>query len=363
MRIAVLGAGPIGVTVAGDLSLRGHQVSLWSRSAATLASFMHAAIRLDGALEAEVFPFLVSPDIADVLAGSRLVVVCVPASGHEEVARLAAPFLKRDQVVLLVPGRTFGALAFLRALDCPAEQAPSIAETQTTPFASRRRAENKCHVFAVKKNIATASLVQARRAEVEILLRQVGLDAHVFAANTLVTSMNSIGPLMHCPTMLLNVSLVDANAEWAQKLRSPTKFYSEFITPRVARIIERMDEERMAIAAALGLGGAAESIRQWGSRTYGMDGLSFYEALQTNLSYGPIESPDRMEHRYLTEDVPTGLVPWESLGRSLGVPVPLTSLMIDLADNLLERDFRREGRSLERLGFPDAKALIRELAH
>jgi len=361
MRIAVLGAGPVGLTVAGDLILRGNRVSLWNRTPQTIEPFMRGPINLTGALEGQIVPDVVTSDMEQALEGAKLILVCVPAFAHESVARLAGPLLTSDQVVVLVPGRSFGALTFLRSLGTPARLAPAIAETQTTPFACRRRDGARCEVFSVKRNLAIAVLERDRRGQVKTLLSRAGLEAYSFVDNTLITSMNSIGPLMHCPTMLLNVSLVDANADWARKLRAPTKFYSEFITPRIANLIERMDLERMAIAAALGLGEAAESIQHWGRRTYGMEGLSFYEALQTNLSYGPIESPDRLDHRYLTEDVPTGLVPWESLGHALGIPTPLTSLMIDLADSLLERDFRREGRSLQKLGYPDAKALVDEL--
>lgn len=49
--------------------------------------------------------------------------------------------------------------------------------------------------------------------------------------------------------------------------------------------------------------------------------------------------------RYIFEDVPNGLVPVEKMGRELGVTTPNISLVIDLANAVMETDFRKTGRS------------------
>jgi len=54
--------------------------------------------------------------------------------------------------------------------------------------------------------------------------------------------------------------------------------------------------------------------------------------------------------RYLTEDVPTGLVPLSELGRALGILTPHIDNLIDLASEELNIDFRINGRTLDRLG-------------
>ena len=50
------------------------------------------------------------------------------------------------------------------------------------------------------------------------------------------------------------------------------------------------------------------------------------------------------------EDVPMSLVPLSSLGQSLGVPTPTIDMIIQLAQLLHGKDYRREGRTVERLG-------------
>ena len=71
---------------------------------------------------------------------------------------------------------------------------------------------------------------------------------------------------------------------------------------------------------------------------------------------GPLSAEDR----YLTEDVPQGLVLLESLGQYLGVATPVCTALIELASAALGRDLRQTGRTLARLGQGNVERIIRE---
>jgi len=73
---------------------------------------------------------------------------------------------------------------------------------------------------------------------------------------------------------------------------------------------------------------------------------------------GP-NGPSRLEHRYVLEDAPYGLVFTESLGRIAAVPTPALSACIDLLQVFYERDFRSENFLLDALclGATDAVSL------
>ena len=57
-----------------------------------------------------------------------------------------------------------------------------------------------------------------------------------------------------------------------------------------------------------------------------------------------------LDARYVTEDVPYGLVPIAELGRLAGVPTPVAQALTALASAALGRNFAGEGRTLERMG-------------
>jgi opine dehydrogenase len=63
-----------------------------------------------------------------------------------------------------------------------------------------------------------------------------------------------------------------------------------------------------------------------------------------------------MAHKYVTEDVPCGLVPMSALGEAVGVATPVIDGLIALSSAMLGRDFRTEGRNREYLGLEGRNA-------
>jgi opine dehydrogenase len=63
-----------------------------------------------------------------------------------------------------------------------------------------------------------------------------------------------------------------------------------------------------------------------------------------------MEAPDRIDTRYLSEDVPFGLATWSALGRLWGVKTPSIDATLTIASVMLERDCFADGLSAEDLG-------------
>ena len=100
----------------------------------------------------------------------------------------------------------------------------------------------------------------------------------------------------------------------------------------------------MAVAKAAGY--EIESVADWLRRTYGVVGKDLYECIRNNGAYKEIDAPPKIECRYILEDVPNGLVPIEYLGKELEVNTPNITMIINLANSVLDRDFREEGRKI-----------------
>jgi opine dehydrogenase len=62
------------------------------------------------------------------------------------------------------------------------------------------------------------------------------------------------------------------------------------------------------------------------------------------------KGPTEVDSRYISEDVPQGLVLLESLGLKYNVPTPVCTSLINIASAALGRELRLEGRTVERLG-------------
>jgi opine dehydrogenase len=63
-----------------------------------------------------------------------------------------------------------------------------------------------------------------------------------------------------------------------------------------------------------------------------------------------ISGPSSMKDRYITKDVPYGLVTTAHKARMFHVEAPVIDAIIELTFVVNEADYRREGRSLEALG-------------
>ena len=79
---------------------------------------------------------------------------------------------------------------------------------------------------------------------------------------------------------------------------------------------------------------------------------NLHEKLQVNatLHYRSSPAPLSMDHRFFMSDVPCFLVPLASLACVAAIETPVIDSMITVANSLAQRDFRAEGRNLERLG-------------
>lgn len=337
-RVCVIGAGNGGLAMAGHLALKGLRVALYSRSEGKVAPIAElGGVYVRGALEGFGRIALASTDLEECVCRSDVIMVTTPASAHAAVARALAPYLN-GQVVLLNPGRTGGALEVHHELRRRGAKA-TVAEAQTFIYASRAESPVAARIYEIKRVVPVAAFPAVRTGPVTRVLKRI-YSQFIPARNVLETGFTNIGAVFHPTPLILNASKVEAGDCF--------DYYHEGITPAVSEIMERIDAERVAVAAALGL--RVPTAREWLYQAYGARGRSLYEAIQNNGAYAGIKAPTTLQHRYIHEDVPTGLVPIASFGQALGVPTPFTDSLIQMACGLHRTDYRSSGRTLERLG-------------
>jgi opine dehydrogenase len=341
LRYCVLGAGHGGLAMAGHLGWMGFDVRLWARRADSLAAVAaEGGVWLSGAVQG-FGAVAACPDLGEALDGADLVLVVVPASSHFDIAVQCASYLRDGQKVLLLPGRTAGAIEFQRTLSrmgCRADVV--VGEAQTFLYASRVVGPAQAHIHGIKRQV-TAAALPARRTGELLAAIQPAFPQFRPARWVWTTSLDNIGAIFHPGVALLNSARIESTG-------GAFRHYVDGITPSVARVLEQVDAERVAVASAMGVG--ALTAREWLAEAYGVVRDTLYEAIQATPAYAGVGAPGALEHRYIWEDVPTGLVPLAELGRAFGVATPTMDLLIHLADVACGADFRALGRSLTRLG-------------
>jgi opine dehydrogenase len=97
-------------------------------------------------------------------------------------------------------------------------------------------------------------------------------------------------------------------------------------------------------------------LQEYIYHAYGVKEETIYDAIQHNTAYGGVMGPDTLQHRFIFEDIPTGLVPFASLGELLNVPTPNIKLIIKVASLLVKTDLWSIGRTVQKLGLSGLNA-------
>jgi len=346
-RYAVVGAGNGGKAMAAYLALLGTQVTLYNRTASHVEIIrLRGGIDLENPTEPHGFGkiYKVTDNMEEALREADIVMIIVPSSAHYDVAKAAAPFLRDDHIVILNPGRTGGTLEFHHTLieeNCPTN--PIVAEAETFLFASRSEGPSQAKIFRIKEAVPLAALPATRTAEVLEAIRPV-FPQFIDGRNVLQTGLNNMGAIFHPALALLN-------AGWIEATSGDFQFYVDGVTPSVAKVLEVLDRERVTVASAIGI--RARSALEWLDLAYNATGENLYEAMHNQTGYYGIKAPGTLNHRYITEEIPMSLVPIASFGSTYGVSVNGINSIINLACYIHGTDYRRKGRTVERLGIKE----------
>ena len=283
----------------------------------------------------------VTSQIEEAVQKAEVIMVVLPSSAHADIAESMAPHLKNGQIVLLHPGRTCGALEFVKVIrenGCKADV--TVAEAETFIYASRSDGPAQARIFRIKEAVPLAALPATRTCRVLEAICEA-YPQFIDGVDVLNTGLNNMGAIFHPALTLLNMG-------WIEATHGDYQFYIDGVTPSVARMFEVLDRERVTVASSLGF--RARTALEWLKLAYNTDGGSLHDAIHNQPGYYGIKAPSTLNHRYLFEDVPMSLVPIASLGKRYGVSVGGMESMIRIASIIHRTDYWRRGRTVEKLG-------------
>ena len=341
MKIAVIGAGNGGQSIAGYLALRGYETSLYDIDVQKMDILKQkGGIELTGRIEGFGKIDCITTDIAEAVKGATIVMVTTVANAHRAVAKSMAPYVEEGMTIILNPGRTCGALVFNQTLQTQGcTKRYYLGEAQTLVYACRVIENGKVNSIGVKDEVFLSGLPAS---DTDYILSKINpmYPCFVKADNVLRTSLENIGAMFHPCVCLFNAATIERQDEFW--------FYRD-MTEQVARFIEKFDQERLAVGKAYGVD--LLSVTEWIKFAYkDTEGDTLCERMKNNPAYHDIKAPGTIFTRQLTEDIPTGVLPIMELGKAAGVDVPLLTSMVNTIEALLDMDLHTNGRSLKNLG-------------
>lgn len=323
--VAVLGAGAGGAAAAVDLTQRGHRVRLWSRTRSTLDPFVAAGgIEHTGELgDGRVDLDLVTSDLRAALEGADVALACLPAVALSDLAgRLAQA--RTTLPLILNPGSTGGALLMATVLERANAAPPAIAELSTLTYIARKYEPHRVTVSRVAGHVRAACLPGGEAALAAALLLYPQATP---IRDVLATSLSNLNLVLHPPGAVLGLA-------WVEATGGRFRFYADGVTPGVARVMQRLDDERRATASALGhdLPTLLEEMARVGTvEPRAARRGDYATAISNSEANRRIPAPDSVRHRYYSEDIGFALRPFVEIAKIADVETPTASALLQLA--------------------------------
>lgn len=341
--VSIIGAGNSGLALAADLKKRGFSVCLYAHPdhAKKLDGIAErGALAYRGITDGACRPDLLTKKLEEALAFADNIVLALPSFAQEEMFALMAGHVGNHHRIINLNGN-FSSCILSRCLN---GKTPVIVETNSAPHASRAGHDGSVEICGVKKFIPIAALTSELPRDAKEAIEAIMPCALEWHADIIAVSLQAYNGVLHPAPLLLN-------AGWVESREADFGFYRQGVSASVAKVIEKIDEERREIARRYGhhdLRSTFQALKE----IYGGDSGSLGEFLQTAEVYQSLRAPRSMADRYVTEDVPFLLVPWYVLGLAAGYEAKTIKCIIEMASVMHGKNYMEEGRTLEKMNLP-----------
>lgn len=354
MKIAVIGAGNVGVAVAADLSIKGNEVSLLKTSSykaesynRLISNYNHVYLKEKGEYTQATIDE-VSTNLSKVI-DAEVIFCTIQSNFYEDLVKRIKDYLKQDQIVICICSY---ASSYYFEKYC--KKLPMLVEA-TGPYLEGRVELND-------KPNEVVFRVGCRLERCPIALSEKGQKQKIEKLNSLYKGFKHEYSILE--SALLNPNMVLHTVGSLMSLSRIEHSKGNFCMYReayardndaVLKIMLQLDKEKQDVL---------ESIKQRPISIFDAGGFLGENQLESFYKYSESSnraiSPTSVHSRYITEDVSQGLVLLESIAHRIHVETPIATALISIASAALGEDFRQKGRTIQKLGIEHEIDMLHE---
>ena len=341
-RVGIAGAGAVAYGNAALLLQAGHDVMLWSPSSQRTVDLADGkALAATGVIDGEFRP-QVAADAQALANYADILLIALPAYAHKAVMDALADHVREGQTIIISSHASLGALYLSKLLSKRGVEVPIVA-WGTTITTGRQLDNTHVQVNTIRSRVDICTVPEH--------LNEVGLatccslfgERFVVRDGLLAISLSNLNPQNHMGIALANMTRMEHGENWSQGLN---------VTPNIGRLLEALDSERLAIAVQLGV--SVRTIFEHFHLSFHIPVASISDMNQAMHAQGNGGTgPATAESRYVTEDVPYGLVLTAKLGDMTSQPAKLHKAGIEIFSAMYGRDFLQENTLLDSIGLDD----------
>ncbi|MBN1185887.1 MAG: NAD/NADP octopine/nopaline dehydrogenase family protein [Bacteroidales bacterium] len=349
LNITIIGAGNAGCAHAFKLSEKGHIVNLVKTSSAIHNENFKAIEKSQGIwaldhVNNDLKSFqrirLITRDMKAGLRNADVILIMTQSLQHEIIAESIAPHIGRSvKMIIVIPGN-LGSILFNNVLQ---NNNIIYAEGESTPFDARIIEPGLVNILF--KNVRNSlGFYPSSTSKEGLSIAQLLLDSYVDYRSNVIESA------LHNPNLIVHTIGVIMSASRIEYSRGNFWMYREAFTKSIWNLVNDLDNEKNKVIASYG--GKPSSYLD--ECKYRNEKDISKDSLQVFMSYakdGGPKGPKSINSRYLFEDVPNGLCLLSSLGDKANIETPIADSLINIASSLVKSDFKKTGRTVEKLGW------------
>ena len=305
-------------------------------------------------------PHCVTTDARSAAQDADIVLLALPAFAHESILRSLAPNLQPSAWIGALPARGGFDWMARAVLGLNDEAAPTVLfGLQTLPWACRIQTWGRhVEVLGTKREVDLAAWPAARAGVVAgAVQRLIGVELQA-VPDFLALTLANTGQIIHPGIMYGLFQAWDGNPFAAD---ATPAFYGG-VDDATAAILQALSDEVQMICRALERNdprrdlSSVDPLWEWLLRSYAGqidDPASLRSAFNTNRAYTGLRAPvlrcgdgyaPAFDSRYLSEDVPYGLLVTRGVAELAGAETPALDRVITWAQEKLGRQYLVDGR-------------------
>lgn len=288
-----------------------------------------------------------------------LILMPLPAFAHEPTLLQIAPFLKEEIIIGAIPARSGFEYAALKILKDNKKEKVKIFGMQTLPWACRiKEYASKVDILGKKRSVGMAASPHKTTSELAFFLTQL-LDLKIEPLpNMLTLSLANVGQIIHPGIMY---GLFKGKEELKYRKEEIPLFY-QGVTKEISETLKAMSDEILVLTKeiknidkSINLNHVL-GLKDWLIYSYKesiADKSTLQSCFVTNSAYKGLRAPMKkinndyflpdFQARYLTEDVPYGLVVTKAIAQLAKVDMPIIDEVILTISKWMGKEYIKRG--------------------
>lgn len=301
-------------------------------------------------------PFLVTDNPEEAARHCDLIILALPAFLHWQYLNLLAPYIEERAVIIGLPGQSGFEFDVRKALG-PKVNTCVVMNFESLPWICRLVELGKAvDILGTKKQLAGA--LQGNLAQVRIADPVGCLQSLLGDLPKLVVSGHLLGMTLMSPNYCHPPMMYGRWKDWnGSPLEQPPLFYHG-IDESTSELVDKISDEVLKISYSIAIEfpnvdlSHVIPLYEWDIIHYGnyiKDRTNLMTTTTTNSRYEGITHPmletidgkymPNFNQRFLTEDVPFGLVVIRGIAELTGVQTPYMDTVLSWCQNKMEKEY------------------------